>query len=297
MGIYERDYYRRDLLPPATIGPRLPMWSINTWLIVINVAVFVLDGLLMGTVGYYNYHGMRMGPIEYWGFFSAQTAIEHWQLWRFISFQFLHATFEHILFNMIGLYFFGSMIEQYLGSRRYVAFYLLCGAAGGLSYVALWEAHLIISASWMPLIGASAGVYGVLIASARLAPDEMIFIFPIPVPIKLRTLAWFLLALAVVVIIRHRPGENAGGQAAHLGGALVGFLLIRNIGLLNFLTGLTLPTFRFRRRDVDEVNRPSDRAFDYEIDRILAKIARQGMDSLSEQEKNLLRQDTQRRRR
>jgi membrane associated rhomboid family serine protease len=58
------------------------------------------------------------------------TGLRGFEFWRFISFQFLHANLSHLLFNMIGLYFFGSIVEQYLGSKRYLAFYLLCGVAG-----------------------------------------------------------------------------------------------------------------------------------------------------------------------
>ena len=77
----------------------------------------------------------------------------------FITFQFLHANGEHILFNMIALFFFGPLIESFLGARRYLAFYLICGIAGAVSYLGLWSAHILIGNSYEPLIGASAGIF------------------------------------------------------------------------------------------------------------------------------------------
>ena len=98
-------------------------------------------------------------------------------MWRLIGFQFLHADMLHLMFNMIALYFFGPLIEGVLGGKRYLAFYLLCGIAGGLMYLLLnlagyvWVDSLgfvevpglLFNAAGTPLIGASAGVFGVLV--------------------------------------------------------------------------------------------------------------------------------------
>src|SRR5665647_862095 len=108
MGIYDRDYYRQTSQSNIFSGMRV--WSVTTWLIVINVAVFVIDSLLGG-------------PLEYLGYFSVAKAIYHLQIWRFITLQFLHANLQHIGYNMIALFFFGPIAEQYLGSKRYLAFY------------------------------------------------------------------------------------------------------------------------------------------------------------------------------
>src|SRR5581483_1870391 len=104
MPLEQRDYFR----PRGSASPfdRMRWWSITTWLIASNIAVYVLDVV-------------SQRHLFQWGYFSAETAIYHLQLWRFITFQFLHASVTHILFNMIALYFFGPMIERYLGSRRY----------------------------------------------------------------------------------------------------------------------------------------------------------------------------------
>src|SRR5947209_15008284 len=116
MGFYDRDYYREPRSAGAAVGS-LRMWSVSTWLIVLNVAVFLLDHLLGGM-------------LTYLGYFSATTAIDMLQVWRFLTFQFLHAGVWHVFFNMLALYYFGPLVENFLGSRRFLAFYLICGIAG-----------------------------------------------------------------------------------------------------------------------------------------------------------------------
>jgi membrane associated rhomboid family serine protease len=237
MGWQDRNYSQT----PAAQGRArafgsMRMWSVTTWIILINVAVFVIDRLLyrFGIGGYtlvLTDQG-RSFPVvqtqyflEWWGYFSRFTALGELQLWRFISFQFLHAGIEHIFFNMLALYFFGPLVESYLGARRYVAFYLLCGCAGGLGYIVLSTIGLLISNPFVPLIGASAGIFGVLVAAAMIAPDAtVLLIFP-PIPIKLKTLAWIFIGIAVYTVFSQ--GHNAGGEAAHLGGAVAGYLLIQ----------------------------------------------------------------------
>jgi membrane associated rhomboid family serine protease len=221
MGIYDRDYYREA--PATDQFQKLRMWSITTWLIVINVAVFLIDGILARAGQVYTIGNIRlpMGPLEAWGHFSAGTTIYGLQLWRFFTFQFLHANLQHLVFNMIGLYCFGQMMETFLGRNRFLIFYLICGIAGAAVYLALWMLHVLVSNPFVPLVGASAGIFGILAAAARVAPrTQAMLMFP-PMPIELRTLAWILLGMAAATIIL--AGPNAGGEAAHLGGAIVGY--------------------------------------------------------------------------
>jgi rhomboid family protein len=253
MGLYDREYVRRPA-DGSSVG-RLPVWSVSTWLIVINVAVFVLDGMLGR--GFYRV-----------GYFSAATAIWGLQVWRFITFQFLHANVSHIFFNMLSLYFFGPLVESYLGRRRFLAFYLLCGAAGAGMYLVLWQigfldagrhappeagAYGSLVGAYTPLVGASAGIFGVLIAGAAIAPDARVMLLFPPIPMRLKVLAWILLGLAVFTILT--SGRNAGGEAAHLGGAALGAVLIRRPQWLNFAEQLGPPRARRRRFFGDEWRR------------------------------------------
>jgi membrane associated rhomboid family serine protease len=240
MGIADRDYYRND---PRDAGRRvgsMSAWTVNTWIIVINVSVFILNALTGPHPGGFVRSALGIVPVPPYlgaigeaGYFSFAKAFQELQLWRIVTFQFLHDPFSitHVAFNMFGLYMFGPMIENMLGRRRYLAFYLLCGVAGPLMYLLIMSSGLLTMDVHTPLIGASAGVYGVLIAAARMAPSAWVqLLFP-PIPMQLRTLAWIMIGMAVLVVFTR--GSNAGGEAAHLGGAAMGFWLISNPNVLN----------------------------------------------------------------
>ena len=222
----DRDYRNRLLPREAYRGPGLR--SVTLWLIVINVAVYALDRVLLRMqIGYVMQVGnavFAMGPLQFWGHFSQFYAIDDWQLWRFITFQFLHGNKYHLAFNMLALYFFGPLVEAYLQPRQYLAYYLLCGVGGALFYLLLLVLGWQIGADWVPLIGASAGIFGVLIASALIAPNITVYVLAL-FPIPLATLAYFFIIYAVLQVLS--AGDNAGGEAAHLGGAAMGVLLMR----------------------------------------------------------------------
>ena len=264
MGIHDRDYMQDRTAPTSSFGlGGMRMWSVATWIIAVNVAVFVIDALLAGSGLAYGHllgRGAEGGlaeawpplrqaveiararpdvtlinayqPIERWGYFSFTTSVAGLQLWRWISFQFLHANLGHLLGNMLGIYFFGAMIEDYLGRRRFLAFYLLCGVAGPVLYLLFALAGVLNTLPQTPLIGASAGVFGILVAASRVAPDARVMLLFPPIPMKLRTMALALLGIAAFTVFSQ--GRNAGGEAAHLGGAALGFLLITRPGLLNW---------------------------------------------------------------
>ncbi len=270
MGIYDRDYYRSPS-PRGGFGS-FSMVTVTTWLIIINVAVFLIDAILyhqtlrsLDPEAYQiperlrPYYGIpNAGPLETWGAFSVQTAVSQHQIWRFFTYQFLHANFQHLLFNMLGLYFFGPIVESYLGVRRYLAFYLLCGCSGALFYLALFYLGPLYGEGGYiaHLVGASAGIYGVLIAGAVLAPNVTVMLMFPPIPIQLKYFALFLVALAAYTAFTN--GNNAGGQAAHLGGAGLGYLLIRNPQVLDLLAP-RWPGRRRQRARVTDGSREFDR--------------------------------------
>ncbi|MCH8343096.1 MAG: rhomboid family intramembrane serine protease [Planctomycetes bacterium] len=365
MGIYDRDYIRRP--PPGAAQGRSPltsmrMWSVNTWLIVICVAVFVIDEftprrlVLMQTVAVIepqdfaaldasvlvvdkrtvthrdsrgrpvlgrqsvyldtpqgrvrvavnHLQGMRF--IESFLHFSTARGFIKMEFWRLIGFQFLHAGLGHLFFNMLALYFFGSMVEQYLGSKRYLAFYLLCGIFGALMYCLLNLSGYVATQFFgsdvqirgllfnnpnTPLIGASAGVFGVLMAGAFLAPNATVLLF-LFLPMRLRTLAYALVALALFWVIR--GGPNAGGEAGHLGGAIAGFYFIRHPqhlhGFFDILGRVDPTSHHYRgKRGRSALGRSTARRG--QVDRILDKISAGGLHSLTEKEKRILREASQ----
>jgi membrane associated rhomboid family serine protease len=277
MGIYDRDYAR-----PQGGGfrggmqPRKKL-SVTTWLIIICVAVYMIDPF---TNGFF----------RNWLHLSTSHAVFKVQYWRFIGFQFLHADVTHLLFNMIGLYFFGPLVERYLGAKRYLAFYLLCGIFGALLYLILNVAgfvvgkevpFLLVNDPASQLIGASAGVFGVLLAGAFLAPNAKVLVFLI-VPMKLSTMAYLLVAFSIFTMFRN--GSNAGGETAHLGGAIAGWYFIRNPrhlkGFFDFLGKADPTSEHFAWRDKGGSQE--------EVDRILEKIHNKGLQSLTPKEKKIL---------
>lgn len=262
-----------------------PKWSVNTWLIISCVVIFVIDPFTGGSV-------------REWLYFSTDHAIFGIQYWRFIGFQFLHADLTHLIFNMIGLYFFGSLVEQFLGGKRYLAFYLLCGIFGAVMYLILNLGGVLVGKdvpvllfndTSSKLIGASAGVFGVLLAGAFLAPKVRVLVFFV-LPMQLSTMAYLLVVIALYSVIKGTG--NAGGEAAHLGGAAAGWYFIRNPhhlnGFFDFL-GKADPTSSHFALGKNKSVRT-------DVDKILDKIHHKGLGSLSSKEKKILHDASQERR-
>ena len=228
MGIYDRDYYRQS--PDRGGFGHFVAWSITTWLIVVNVVVFFGDGILHRMQApppeiesFNDDPGMEYasrppanlyGPLTQWGSFSMERAIYHGQVWRFVTFQFLHASPWHLIANMVGLYLFGPIVEAHFGSRRFIAFYLLCGLTGAVCFSVMALMHVLEVHSVTPLVGASAGIFGTLVAAALIAPDVQVFYYFIPITIGLLAIGGMLMAAYAVFA----TGVNSGGEAAHLGG-------------------------------------------------------------------------------
>lgn len=227
----DRDYWNRPLPPSAFGGPRVG--SITLGLIAVNVIVYLVDKLLLRMqLGYFMQTDeirLVMSPVAFWGHFSQIYAVEALQLWRFLTFQFLHANANHLIFNMLALYFFGPLVEAYLRPRQFIVFYLLCGVAGPLAYMMLSIVGWPVGSEWMPMVGASAGIFGVLVAAAIIHPHAMVYVLAI-FPMRLITLAYLFIAIALVTVILR--ANNAGGEAAHLGGAAAGWLLMQRPWLL-----------------------------------------------------------------
>ncbi len=309
MAFSDRPYYGEQQSYGGGGGSAIPrpnMWSVTAWLLLINIAVFVLDKILMkgGWAFGLDLGGaiVPMGPLELIGHLSATTAIEHLQVWRFITFQFLHADMGHIFGNMLALFFFGPFVERHLGSRRFLGFYLLCGLAGGVLYMLLWGLGMLIGdpripfllsgSPASPMVGASAGIFGILVAAATVAPNmQVMLLFP-PIPMKLKTLVWVFLGIAIFTVAT--TGHNAGGEAAHLGGAALGYLLIRRPQVLNIFDRASLDKLkpdelgRMLDRARDNQRQDKQRDLDAKVDRILDKVHREGLASLTQAEKRTL---------
>jgi len=296
MAYYDRAYYRDDYRGPGGgggfgFGRRLSMHSVVTWLIIINAVVFLLDMILTGST-----RADALSP-SYWGNYNVDQGLLGGQFWRFVTYQFLHAGFFHIFFNLLVLYFFGPMVESWLGSKRFIGFYLTCGVGGAVLYTVLAFAAPGLfpqgeMARYQGMVGASGCIFGVLVAAARVAPNQTVMLLIPPIPMKMKTLVYVLLGMNVLMVLV--GARNTGGSVAHLGGAAVGFLLMLRPGVLNIFEGRL---FREIGESVAEQRRErqqkQQRAADEEIDRILLKVHREGLQSLNRQERRTLQQATE----
>jgi len=277
--------------PPRHSGQGMlvhkPSWSVNTWIIAINVAVHILAVTIL------------MPALYNFGSLTVQDGFQRLEVWRLITFQFLHDpnSIWHLGMNMFGLWIFGPMVEQYLGGKKYLAFYLVCGLAGGLLFSILTVLGTVSGANIpgllsnsysTPLIGASAGVFAVIVACAHIAPNQTVqLLFP-PIPMKLKVFAYGYVALALVQLLG--GSSNAGGEAAHMGGAIAGFYFIRNSHhLLDFFDIFGDSRSKLPKKGKSKKpKQPRGVPTHDEVDRILAKVATEGIGSLTDKEKQTL---------
>ncbi len=292
MAYYERPYYQDQ--PRSPFGGRLTGKSVVTWLMIINIVVFLLDGVFHGSS-----RASALTPIQYF-YFSIEKAFMELQLWRILTYQFSHADFFHILFNMIGLFFFGRMVEAHLGSLRFLVFYLLCGASGAVFMVLLqFIPGLLRVDAATALVGASGSIFGVLAAAACIAPRQTVMLIFPPIPMQMRTMVLVFMGIAVISVLA--GSRNAGGEAAHIGGAILGFILIKNLWMLNWTTKLRSirklsPSEVMARREqaARQKDAKKERKRREDVDRVLDKVHREGLASLSKREKKILQDDTDR---
>jgi membrane associated rhomboid family serine protease len=226
--------------------------------------------------------------------------------WTLISYMFLHVDFIHILFNLLWLYWFGTVFIQELGLKKLLSTYLLGGLAGGILYVISYNLFPVFDSTRDQSIalGASASVMAVVVASATYQPDRRMHLILIgPVKIVYIALVMFILTSMVDFSV------NTGGKIAHIGGGLMGFLFAyyyrrgRDISrgfdrMMDSVATWFKPRERLKvtykrsaeqKRPADDLEYNRQKAEEQkEIDRILEKISKAGYDSLSAKEKEML---------
>lgn len=224
--------------------------------------------------------------------------------WTFGTYMFVHAGLLHLAFNMLILFSLGTRVEERMGSRTFILFYLYCGLGGALFSLGL------VALQPGAVAGASAAVLGVAVAYAMFWPDSELMVFPLPWPIRARTLVIALLVLDLALGLLN-PGDGVA-HIAHLGGAAFGFLFFR----FQRLAGPPrLPRPRVAERAVmvqsgsrkaEQVDtpvprprrqaRPEPDAIATETDRLLDKISGQGIASLTPAERRFLDEVSKRKR-
>jgi membrane associated rhomboid family serine protease len=213
--------------------------------------------------------------------------------WTFLTYMFLHAGFLHLTFNLLALLAFGPEVEERMGGGAFVRYYLLCGLGGAVfSLVLGWSFGRL-----NPVVGASAAVYGVLLAFAWAAPDRPIYVLLIPEPIAAKWLVTFIVAVSLVLALV--SASDGVAHLAHLGGFATGFLYLkaadwrlgraeRHLRRASQPSVLVHPGRAARASDAPKSRRAERDPAQAEIDRVLDKISARGIDSLTPAERRFL---------
>jgi membrane associated rhomboid family serine protease len=275
MGLYDRDYTREKFRSSFRYSPQMRLALPKTTpvvknLLIINICIFFAT-MIIRPLGDFLFTWFSLYPTDW---------ITSLQLWRLVTYQFLHDGFWHILLNMWALWMFGPTLERSWASKRFLYFYLGCGVAGGLFYLLLVAVNFLPP---MPMVGASGAILGILAACAILFPGISVFFLPFPFPIPIRFAAVGLTVLYVFIVAT--KGENAGGHAAHLAGMAAGAFYVLSQNWRNRLK-LKIQNTRSQRKIADQ------RSLRVEVDRILEKVHNSGIQSLTPKEKRILRQAT-----
>jgi len=296
MGIHNRDYFRDDAPGGAmqsSGGPRRDDWAVK-WIIGACVAMYFLQSATAEGV----LRGQLVGGMT--DRFSLDlVGLQGLQLWRVVTYGLCHAHIQHLLFNMIGVWVFGRMVESVYGSRETLAFFGIAVALSGLSQIGVSAFSEIPSS----VIGASGGVLGFVTLAAMNFPRMPMHLLFIPIPIELRWIAAAYVGLDLYQV----AGSSSGNVAnfAHLGGAAVGVLyFISGIRILpggnriGQTSGFSVGGFVSKLKPKKKPNsghapevklyEPPREKLEREVDRLLDKINREGKDSLTREEQEIL---------
>ena len=293
---YSGNYYRPSMMGGFSFFP-----PVIKMLLIINGAVFVLTEFIgrAFTVGgepvanYLTYY-FALWPIG-GGFLP----------WQVISYQFMHAGFWHLLFNMFfGLWMFGPELEHIWGSRRFLIFYLTCGVVAALFQLVLGP--ILEPGKASIVVGASGSIFGVLVAFAMMFPDRYIYLYFL-IPVKVKYFVMFIIAMGVFAI----GGSSQIANLAHLGGAFAGFVYMLALRRRSPMGGafqrvqdwakeMTRPRPITGENDVVDAKiidisdgknaRTSSEQASLEkrMNEILDKVSQSGYQSLTEEEKKIL---------
>jgi membrane associated rhomboid family serine protease len=223
-----------------------PFTRAVSWLLGINTGIFLLMALLPL---------IRLGIVdEYVGYYCALTPVDvvHGKIWQLVTYSVLHQGIGHLLGNMIGLWMFGSQFESSWGTRRFLELYWIGVVGAAITTVALSYSHLLGDPTHST-IGASGGVFAILIAFGMLFGENEIMRIPFPFMIKAK---YFVGILIVVTLAFAMAGGGQVAYVAHLGGLFFGWLYVRrgpkpalvNVGFAERYYGARNSYYRWKRR-------------------------------------------------
>jgi len=285
MGLYDRDYTQEGFRSQFGNAPQMRMsWPKITpvvkWLLIANFATFFVGAIFFKKVYVFTVGGVQIpvNVLERWFSVFPHTLGAAFQIWRLATYQFLHGDIIHILFNMLGLYFLGPTLERHWHGKKFLIFYLTCGAAGGLFYTLLTACNFLLP---VPMVGASGAILGMLAACAILFPHFVVFIFLFPVPIRVAAIGLTIMYFYFVIT----GADNAGGHAAHLAGMAAGAAYVFSRSWRDQFT-TKIQAGRWKKKMT------SQQDLQVELDRILEKVHNRGLQSLTPKEKKILKEAT-----
>jgi membrane associated rhomboid family serine protease len=253
-----------------------------------------IKGILIVTVGIYI---LQLIPFtgEFlmdYGALIPDRTFAHFELWRLLTYVFLHdaSTPFHLLFNMLMLWMFGLELEELWGEKRFLSFYLICGCGSGLfSLLHLFHPEF----SKFSVIGASGAVLGIMTAYSLYFPNRQVYLFFV-LPVNIRVV---VIGAALISLFGTLSSNGIISHLTHLGGILVALFYIKLYPM--FLRRSEALVQHIHEKDSKKDKHPIDNIgddvfFETVIDPILAKISREGMDSLTHKEKELLKEASKR---
>lgn len=236
------------------------------YLLIANTAIFLFQELFR---------------IE-WQVLLGLTPVLLWKgyIWQPVTYMFLHAGFFHLLFNMFVLWMFGSALESTWGTRRFLKFYFICGVGAGLLNA------LVTPGSPIPTVGSSGAIYGLLLAFGILFPNQLIYIWGI-FPVKAKHFVVFIGIIELMSAMS--TSESKIAHFAHLGGMLFGLVYLKWDDWMRPFSGQLQEKKRGQHlKKVWDREKEMMRLRD-EIDELLDKLKRNGIDSLTPDEHKFIK--------
>ncbi|WP_185965547.1 rhomboid family intramembrane serine protease [Flavobacterium zepuense] len=237
-----------------------------------------------------------------WFCLSSNPADLLWKPWSLIGYSFLHVGFFHLLFNMLMLYFAGGLFQTFFTQKQLFGLYILSAIFAGLIFIAGYNFIPTLTGVWAGMVGASASVMAILVATAVYSPH-----YPVRLMLIGTVKMWHIAIVFVVLDLINASVENTGGHIAHLAGALFGFAYIKLLQngtdlskvvtvVVDFFASIVTPRKQAPFKKVHRNPLPTQRSTaakpkditQKQIDDILDKISKSGYDSLTKEEKDFL---------
>ena len=259
-------YVRYNSYPNFNYGLHITK-TVKT-LILANVGMFILTHIFRG-FPWYTIFGMVPNSI-----------LQKFMIWQVLTYMFLHANLWHLVLNMLMLWFFGPAIEASWGRKQFLFYYFFTGIG------AAFCSFIVSFNSSIPVVGASGAIFGILVAYALMYPENIILLFFI-FPMKMKHA---VVVLAVINLLGAISSPGSGiAYIAHLGGALFGYIFLKNEIIKRKLSYFRLGNVNFYPKKKDSPKREfKQEGFDRKVDMILDKISKHGMKSLTKEERKIL---------